>query len=147
MPNMILMKLCQLYKRQLKYWTLTFQAAWKIFVLSIQALEALNKKDLTEIKSYTKPPDLVEMVMRAVMILRNSEPSWTEAKRQLGNYQWPQWKGGEIDTCFDSTAVSTYLCVQSVKNKLGSLCSTWKVFKILFDNIVAVVDRGLLQCF
>ena len=50
----------------------------------IQALEALNKKDLTEIKSYTKPPDLVEMVMRAVMILRNSEPSWTEAKRQLG---------------------------------------------------------------
>ena len=47
-------------------------------------MEALNKKDLTEIKSYTKPPDLVEMVMRAVMILRNSEPSWTEAKRQLG---------------------------------------------------------------
>lgn len=84
---MILMKLCQLYKRQLKYRTLTFQAAWKIFVLSIQALEALNKKDLTEIKSYTKPPDLVEMVMRAVMILRNSEPSWTEAKRQLGKYQ------------------------------------------------------------
>lgn len=55
-----------------------------ITILCIQALEALNKKDLTEIKSYTKPPDLVEMVMRAVMILRNSEPSWQEAKRQLG---------------------------------------------------------------
>ena len=49
-----------------------------------QALEALSKKDLQEIKSYTKPPDLVEMVLRAVMILRQSEPTWAEAKRQLG---------------------------------------------------------------
>ncbi|XP_054720078.1 dynein axonemal heavy chain 2-like [Uloborus diversus] len=50
-----------------------------------KALEALNKKDIGEIKSYSKPPVLVEIVLEAVMILRQSEPSWTEAKRQLGN--------------------------------------------------------------
>merc|ERR1739838_834425 len=47
--------------------------------------EALNKKDITEIKSYGRPPALVEMVMQAVMILRGQEPTWAEAKRQLGD--------------------------------------------------------------
>lgn len=50
-----------------------------------QALESLNKKDMTEIKSYAKPPTLVEKVMESVMILRGQEPTWSEAKRQLGN--------------------------------------------------------------
>uniref|UniRef100_H2ZI81 Dynein axonemal heavy chain 2 n=1 Tax=Ciona savignyi TaxID=51511 RepID=H2ZI81_CIOSA len=50
-----------------------------------KALEALNKKDITEIKSYGRPPALVEMVLQAVMILRGSEPTWAEAKRQLGD--------------------------------------------------------------
>jgi len=50
----------------------------------MQALEALNKKDITEIKSYGKPPPLVEKVLEAVMILRGNEPTWAEAKRQLG---------------------------------------------------------------
>ncbi|XP_028810290.1 dynein heavy chain 2, axonemal isoform X2 [Denticeps clupeoides] len=49
-----------------------------------KALESLNKKDMTEIKSYGRPPVLVETVMQAVMILRGSEPTWAEAKRQLG---------------------------------------------------------------
>ncbi|GIX84466.1 dynein heavy chain 2, axonemal, partial [Caerostris darwini] len=48
-----------------------------------KALEALNKRDIGEIKSYAKPPVIVEIVLEAVMILRNSEPSWAEAKRQL----------------------------------------------------------------
>ncbi|KAH0626110.1 hypothetical protein JD844_000881 [Phrynosoma platyrhinos] len=49
-----------------------------------KALESLNKKDLTEIKSYGRPPTLVETVMQAVMILRGNEPTWAEAKKQLG---------------------------------------------------------------
>ena len=40
---------------------------------------------MTEIKSYAKPPTLVEKVMEAVMILRGQDPTWSEAKRQLGN--------------------------------------------------------------
>ena len=51
----------------------------------MQVLEALNKKDLGEIKVYNNPPELVETVMQAVMILRQFDPSWAEAKRQLGD--------------------------------------------------------------
>ena len=50
---------------------------------SYKALEALNKRDLTEIRSFARPPILVERVLEAVMILRKSEPTWNEAKRQL----------------------------------------------------------------
>lgn len=50
----------------------------------MQALEALNKKDLVEIRSFARPPALVEKVLEAVMILRHSEPTWAEGKRQLG---------------------------------------------------------------
>ncbi|KAL0970220.1 hypothetical protein UPYG_G00238880 [Umbra pygmaea] len=53
--------------------------------LAMKALESLNKKDMTEIKSYGRPPALVETVMQAVMILRGNEPTWAEAKRQLGD--------------------------------------------------------------
>lgn len=49
------------------------------------ALEALNKKDIGEIKSYGRPPALVEKVMDAVMILKGSDPNWAESKRQLGD--------------------------------------------------------------
>lgn len=52
-----------------------------------QALESLNKKDMTEIKSYGRPPALVETVMQAVMTLQCKEPTWAEAKRQLGERQ------------------------------------------------------------
>ena len=51
---------------------------------AVKALESLNKKDITEIKSYGKPPPLVETVLQAVMILKGCDPSWAEAKRQLG---------------------------------------------------------------
>jgi dynein heavy chain len=52
---------------------------------AVKALENINKKDLNEIRTYGKPPPLVEKVMEAVMILRKNEPTWEEAKRQLGN--------------------------------------------------------------
>ncbi|KAG5317386.1 DYH2 protein, partial [Pseudoatta argentina] len=52
---------------------------------AIKALETLSKKDLAEIKSFAHPPPKVEMVMEAVMILKNSEPTWAEAKRQLSD--------------------------------------------------------------
>lgn len=37
---------------------------------AIIALDSLNKKDITEIRSYTKPPQKIEMVLEAVMILK-----------------------------------------------------------------------------
>ncbi|XP_045494772.1 dynein axonemal heavy chain 2 [Colias croceus] len=52
---------------------------------AVKALDALNKKDITEVKSYAKPPQKVEMVLEAVLILLQKEPTWAEAKRQLGD--------------------------------------------------------------
>lgn len=49
------------------------------------ALNSLNKNDLSEVKSYAKPPIVVEKVMEAVMILQSHKPTWTEAKRQLSD--------------------------------------------------------------
>ena len=51
----------------------------------MQALDSLNKNDITEVKSYGKPPRLVETVMQAVMILKGKEPTWAEAKRDLND--------------------------------------------------------------
>ena len=50
-----------------------------------EALSALNKKDLSEIKAYTTPPDKVEMVLEAVMVLRKKPAKWEEAKKELGS--------------------------------------------------------------
>jgi dynein heavy chain len=52
---------------------------------AMEALKALNKKDMSEIKAFTNPPPLVRKVMNAVMVLRRADPSWAEAKRQLGD--------------------------------------------------------------
>ena len=52
------------------------------------ALDALDKKDISEMKAYTTPPPAVEMVLCAVMILRRQDPTWKEAKKQLGDSQF-----------------------------------------------------------
>ncbi|XP_065079030.1 dynein axonemal heavy chain 2-like [Ochlerotatus camptorhynchus] len=55
---------------------------------AIAALDSLNKKDMNEIKSYSRPPVKVELVLNAVMILLGKEPTWVEAKRQLGEQKF-----------------------------------------------------------
>ncbi|XP_035806180.2 dynein axonemal heavy chain 2 [Amphiprion ocellaris] len=79
---------------------------------AMKALESLNKKDMTEIKSYGHPPALVETVMHAVMTLLGKEPSWPEAKRQLGEANF-------IKTLvhFDKDNIS-----DSVLRKIGNYC-------------------------
>ncbi|KAF1380471.1 hypothetical protein PFLUV_G00164080 [Perca fluviatilis] len=79
---------------------------------AMKALESLNKKDMTEIKSYGRPPTLVETVMTAVMTLLGKEPTWAEAKRQLG-------EGNFIKTLvyFDKDNIS-----DRVLKKIGQYC-------------------------
>uniref|UniRef100_A0A8D3AZ06 Dynein, axonemal, heavy chain 6 n=1 Tax=Scophthalmus maximus TaxID=52904 RepID=A0A8D3AZ06_SCOMX len=60
-----------------------------------QALNSLDKADISEIKVFTKPPDLVMTVMEAICILLNckssqtstglSVPDWPSAKQVLGD--------------------------------------------------------------
>ncbi|XP_049764343.1 dynein axonemal heavy chain 2 [Schistocerca cancellata] len=71
---------------------------------AMRALDALNKRDLTEVKSYGRPPARVEMVMEAVMILKQVEPTWAEAKRQLGDANFlNQLKDFDKDNISDKT--------------------------------------------
>lgn len=72
----------------------------------------MNKKDLAEIKSFARPPAKVEMVMEAVMILKNSEPTWAESKRQLGDVNF-------INTVSDNVAavVHRFILLVSQTNK------------------------------
>lgn len=53
---------------------------------AIQALNSLNKNDVSEIKSFAKPPELVKTVMEAVCILlEQKDISWATAKVLLGD--------------------------------------------------------------
>eukprot|EP00899_Mesostigma_viride_P014884 jgi/Mesvir1/23397/Mv21091-RA.2 len=49
------------------------------------ALNVLTKKDLSEVKAYSKPPALVELTLTAVMTVLKRPPTWEEAKKQLGD--------------------------------------------------------------
>ncbi|KAM4809142.1 dynein axonemal heavy chain 6 [Rhinophrynus dorsalis] len=50
-----------------------------------KALDSLDKADISEIRVFTKPPDLVMTVMEAISILLNAKPDWTAAKQLLGD--------------------------------------------------------------
>ena len=52
---------------------------------AVQALNALNKNDINEIRSFKKPPDLVQTVMDAVCILIEAPIGWDSAKKVLGD--------------------------------------------------------------
>lgn len=54
-------------------------------MISFQKVCDLNKKDLSEIKGLSKPPESVKLILEAVMTLKQADPSWAEAKRQLGD--------------------------------------------------------------
>eukprot|EP00767_Chilomastix_cuspidata_P003863 gnl/Chilomastix_cuspidata/3994.p1 GENE.gnl/Chilomastix_cuspidata/3994~~gnl/Chilomastix_cuspidata/3994.p1 ORF type:complete len:4491 (+),score=293.00 gnl/Chilomastix_cuspidata/3994:101-13474(+) len=52
---------------------------------AIKSLKSLNKGDITEMKSFKKPPPLVVTVMEAVCILKEVKPTWDEAMRLLSD--------------------------------------------------------------
>ena len=55
-----------------------------------KALGALNKNDIVEVKSYTKPPPAVEMVMNAVCLLMKEKQTWDTSKKLLGDMNFLQ---------------------------------------------------------
>uniref|UniRef100_UPI00398F6457 dynein axonemal heavy chain 6 isoform X2 n=1 Tax=Pristiophorus japonicus TaxID=55135 RepID=UPI00398F6457 len=50
-----------------------------------KALDSLDKADISEVRVFTKPPDLVTTVMEAICILLNSKTDWASAKQVLGD--------------------------------------------------------------
>jgi dynein heavy chain, axonemal len=52
---------------------------------AVKALKALSKNDITEIKSFAKPPPLVQTVLEAVCILKGVKPTWEDAKKIMSD--------------------------------------------------------------
>nr|KAF6328674.1 dynein axonemal heavy chain 6 [Pipistrellus kuhlii] len=50
-----------------------------------KALDSLDKADISEIRVFTKPPDMVMTVMEAISILLNAKPDWPTAKQLLSD--------------------------------------------------------------
>lgn len=50
---------------------------------AVAALDALDKKDITEVKGFVKPPQAVQVVMEAVCIMLGEKPDWETSKRVL----------------------------------------------------------------
>ena len=63
-------------------------AAMPAFSAALRSLDALDKKDIVEVRGYKEPPALVQLVMDAIQVLMgDSTPTWAEAKRLLGDPQ------------------------------------------------------------
>ena len=52
------------------------------------ALNVLTKKDMSELKAYSKPPALVELCLKGVMTVLKKAPTWDAAKKTLGETQF-----------------------------------------------------------
>jgi len=50
-----------------------------------EALNVLTKKDMSELKTYAKPPALVELTLGGVMTVLGRSATWDEAKKALGD--------------------------------------------------------------
>jgi dynein heavy chain len=51
---------------------------------AVKALNSLTKADITEVKSFTNPPNAVRIVMEAVCVMMGEKESWDVAKKLLG---------------------------------------------------------------
>jgi len=50
-----------------------------------EALEGLDKKHISEIKSFPTPPDAVATVMSAVMVVLGKDTTWATVKKELAD--------------------------------------------------------------
>jgi dynein heavy chain len=59
--------------------------ALPILEAAFKALDSLDKKDIAEMKAFSKPPELVMTVMEAICILFKIKPDWENSKKLLGD--------------------------------------------------------------
>jgi len=55
------------------------------YYAAIKSLDALDKKDIQEVKSFAKPPPLVEVVLSAVCLLMGAKETWDDAKKLMND--------------------------------------------------------------
>lgn len=52
---------------------------------ALRALDALDKNDISEVRAFNNPPEMVQTVMESVCILLGSKPDWATSKSLLGD--------------------------------------------------------------
>ncbi|CAB0031813.1 unnamed protein product [Trichogramma brassicae] len=87
------------------------------------ALAALNKNDINEIKVFNKPPPLVRFVMEAVCLLLGEKPDWQAAKSILSDLKF-------LDRLIAYP-------IDSVSDKLLKKLQTYTMNKDFWPDIVA----------
>merc|ERR1712139_647405 len=60
------------------------------YYAAVKSLDALDKKDIQEVKSFAKPPPLVETVLSAVCLLMGKKETWDEAKKLMNQSDFLQ---------------------------------------------------------
>ncbi|KAL8439117.1 hypothetical protein Efla_003357 [Eimeria flavescens] len=73
-----------------------FDKAMPALEAAISSLDALDKRDITEIKSFTKPPPLVMLAVEAVCVVLGEKTEWEHGRKVLSDTGKRCW----LPSCF-----------------------------------------------
>ncbi|CRH01266.1 dynein beta chain, putative [Plasmodium relictum] len=122
--------------------------------VATQSLEQLDKKSISEVKAYTKPPDLVMQTLSIVMIILNKTPSWEQAKIELGDANFlNKLKAFDKDSISDKTLkkiekftknpIYSPKAVKKVSAATGALCMWVHALKMYAEVYREVAPKRL----
>jgi hypothetical protein len=80
---------------------------------AVKALKSLTKADITEVKSFTNPPNAVRVVMEAVCVLLGEKADWDTSKKLLGRSDFM-----DLLTGYDKVLTVTHLLTHSPNHLL-----------------------------
>lgn len=101
---------------------------------AVKALKSLTKADITEVKSFTNPPNAVRIVMEAVCTLLGEKEQWDNAKKVLGRSDFM-----ELLTGFDKDNIPEKRLKVLRKNYIP-------LDEMQPDNVAKVSKAGLGLC-
>ncbi|VTZ70290.1 dynein beta chain, putative [Plasmodium chabaudi chabaudi] len=122
--------------------------------VATQSLEQLDKKSISEVKAYTKPPDVVMQTLSIVMIILNKNPSWDQAKIELGDANFlTKLKSFDKDSIPDKTLkkiekftknpIYSPKAVKKVSAATGALCMWVHALKMYAEVYREVAPKRL----
>lgn len=120
------------------------------YYAAVNAVKSLDKADITEVKSFVRPPELVTFVMNAVCLLFNQPQTWEAAKKLmniefLGNLE--KFDKDSLNDNVKKILKKTYISspkfqpdlVESVSKAAKSLC-IWVRALYEYSEVAAVVE-------
>ncbi|XP_046868372.1 dynein axonemal heavy chain 2 [Drosophila willistoni] len=110
---------------------------------AVKALDALNKKDIAEVKSYGRPPMKIEKVMEAILILLGKDPTWENAKKVLSESTFlNDLKNFERDHISDKTLKRIAMYTKNPELEPDKVAVVSVACKSLMQWIMAIENYG-----